>query len=166
MGKRPGRKPGFTPSAKQLASLNRGYTTGPKINPLLSPPRPGQITDKGYVRLNHGANRGKFEHRAIMGALCLVRCFYPLNDRTDLPDGFTVEHVDHDKQHNCPNNLLLLQVEIHNHLSWCSWLNSAKPGFQFNPNSLSKPDTMERELAANADFTNSSTDPDAYHGEF
>jgi hypothetical protein len=47
-------------------------------------------------------------------------CFYPLNPRSGLPDGFHVEHIDHCKTHNCISNLLLIQDSIHNWTSWHS----------------------------------------------
>jgi hypothetical protein len=43
-------------------------------------------------------------------------CYYPLA-ADGLPVGFTVEHVDHHRTHNCLSNMLLLQTSIHN---WCS----------------------------------------------
>ena len=38
-----------------------------------------------------------------------------------IPEGMTVEHVDHHKPHNCIGNLMLLDVRIHNALSKASW---------------------------------------------
>jgi hypothetical protein len=40
----------------------------------------------------------------------------------------TVDHLDHKKAHNCPSNLVLLDIEIHNYISWRSWLNAEKLG--------------------------------------
>lgn len=77
-------------------------------------------TEKGYKRFHKGPNRGKYEHRVVMAELCGEWCWYPLNLSTGLPEGFTVDHLDHDRQHNCHQNLVLLQKEIHDHLSWCS----------------------------------------------
>jgi hypothetical protein len=59
------------------------------------------------------------EHRAVLARLCRERCFYPL-EKDGLPKGFTVEHQDHDRVHNCYQNLILLSKVIHDHLSWCS----------------------------------------------
>ncbi len=75
------------------------------------------ITEKGYVRHSAGILRGEYEHRVIMFRMTMEFSYYG----PGLPEGFTVEHIDHNKQHNCPGNLLLLESVIHNHISWCSW---------------------------------------------
>lgn len=79
------------------------------------------LNEKGYVRISHGPDRGKYEHRVIMAALCAEFCYYthsPLWDyRAGLPLGFHVEHIDHVRTHNCPSNILLLQDVIHNAIS-------------------------------------------------
>jgi len=88
-----------------------------------------RLNEKGYLRYSAGPNRDRYVHRVVMSRLCTEFCYYPLDQTTPLgrptglPWGFTVEHLDHNRTHNCPGNLLLLQTEIHNHLSWCSWLN-------------------------------------------
>jgi hypothetical protein len=71
------------------------------------------ITEKGYVRLTRGEFRMKYEHRAV--AIRLAREFFyygPVNG--DLPPGWTVHHVDWNKQHNCPSNLILMAIDFHN----------------------------------------------------
>lgn len=77
--------------------------------------------EKGYVRLYTQPHRGKYEHRVVMSERCREFCYYPLAD-DGLPVGFTVEHIDHNRTHNCGENLMLLQDIIHNHLSaWSRW---------------------------------------------
>ena len=75
--------------------------------------------EKGYVRLYTKPHRGKYEHRVVMAERCKEFCFYPL-EADGLPAGFTVEHLDHKRTHNCGENLMLLQEIIHNHLSAAS----------------------------------------------
>ena len=54
--------------------------------------------------------------------MCLEGCYYPLpldrHGNPTLPEGFTVEHLDHHRQHNCYQNLMLLDKRIHDALSW------------------------------------------------
>jgi hypothetical protein len=85
--------------------------------------------EKGYVRLYIKEHRGKYEHRVVVAKMCAEQCFYPL-EADGLPAGFTVEHQDHNRTHNCPENLILLQEIIHNHLSAASrW---AKPYLRYD----------------------------------
>ena len=35
----------------------------------------------------------------------------------EIPDNMTVEHLDHNRTHNCHTNLMLLQKEIHDYIS-------------------------------------------------
>lgn len=58
-------------------------------------------------------------HRKVMYEACLEMCYYPLNG--NLPEGFTVEHCDHNRQHNCIENLLMLDKRIHDFISFGSW---------------------------------------------
>jgi hypothetical protein len=51
-----------------------------------------------------------------MASACREFCFYPLAS-DGLPVGFTVEHIDHRRTHNCLSNMLLLATDLHN---WCS----------------------------------------------
>jgi hypothetical protein len=80
------------------------------------------LTGNGYLRHTAGPNRAKFVHRTVMATLCRESCFYDLAP-DGLPVGFTVDHVDHRKTHNCPDNLLLLQREIHDFISRACWVN-------------------------------------------
>ncbi len=84
------------------------------------------IMSSGYVRLKKGAHRDKLEHRVVMADACKEFCVYPLN-KDGLPDGFHVEHLDHNRRHNCLSNLILLDPKIHNHISWESWRNNEPP---------------------------------------
>ena len=78
-------------------------------------------SSKGYIRIYHGPDRGQYEPRVVMRTLCAEFCYYTHTDLWDptsgLPIGFHVEHIDHQKTHNCPENLLLLQDIIHNFCS-------------------------------------------------
>lgn len=75
------------------------------------------ITSKGYRRFYSGPDRGKYEHRVMMRELCKVWCYYPLDERSGLPVGLDIHHVDYDKLHNCSRNLILLDSRIHVYLS-------------------------------------------------
>ena len=72
--------------------------------------------EKGYIRLYTKEHRNKYEHRVVVSKMCAEWCFYPL-EADGLPAGFTVEHQDHNRTHNCGENLILLQEIIHNYLS-------------------------------------------------
>jgi hypothetical protein len=72
------------------------------------------LTAKGYLQITRrGPDRNKLVHRAVMSTLCREWCVYPLNPKTGLPDGLEVHHVDFDKRHNCPENLMLLDPVLH-----------------------------------------------------
>ena len=58
----------------------------------------------GYVRLTAGENRGKYEHRVVMEK-SLGRSL------SEFP-GLEVHHLDFDRSHNCPGNLMLLDEVI------------------------------------------------------
>lgn len=86
------------------------------------------ITHHGYRRITTGPQRGMLEHRAKLAVLCREFCYYPLCD-DGLPKGFTVEHLNHKRQHNCPHcNLILLDARIHRYISWRSWLSKERIG--------------------------------------
>jgi hypothetical protein len=46
---------------------------------------------------------------------CREMCYYPVT--YGLPPGLTVEHLDHDRVHNCMCNLMLLDKRIHDAIS-------------------------------------------------
>lgn len=71
----------------------------------------------GYIQVTRrGPFRGWLEHRMVMYlAMKNGLSYYPVNG--NLPEGFTVEHLDHNRQHNCMCNLMLLDKRIHDHLS-------------------------------------------------
>jgi hypothetical protein len=79
--------------------------------------RGGTTVLNGYLRYKSGPHRDKLVHRVVMQNLMGEFSYYG----TEIPPNFTVEHVDHNPQHNCPENLLLLQAEIHIAISWASW---------------------------------------------
>ena len=76
--------------------------------------------EKGYPKCR---TRGPFyqwyAHRLVMSLMCRESCYYPLLP-TGLPAGFQAEHLDHNRAHYCPSNLLLIQESIHAHLSAAS----------------------------------------------
>lgn len=86
------------------------------------------FNDKGYARITKGKWRGRYLHRHVMALAAAEFCYYPLNPKSGLPDGFHVDHVDHRRRHNCLENLLLLDARIHDHLSWASWLDRPERG--------------------------------------
>jgi hypothetical protein len=76
-----------------------------------------RVHAEGYVQIIHrGPWRGWLEHRKVMLEMCREMCYYPIEDGK-LPAGFTVDHLDHRRQHNCPENLMLLDKRIHDALS-------------------------------------------------
>lgn len=110
------------------------------------------VSDKGYLRYSSGPLRNRYVHRVALAELCAEWCYYPLDPRTGLPFGMTVEHVDHHKQHNCISNLLLLDIRIHNALSWRSWLNTPVLGdIEFaDGREITYPEEVEAAEAAEA----------------
>jgi hypothetical protein len=61
------------------------------------------VTKDGYVRYTAGDFRNRYEHRVIMEFV--IGC--------PIPRGFEVHHIDRDRSHNCPENLMLLAAPIH-----------------------------------------------------
>ena len=86
-----------------------------------------RIHAKGYVQITRrGPWYGWLEHRKVMLEACRRGCYYDVS--AGLPEGFTVEHLDHNRRHNCLGNLLLLDKRIHDHLSYWTWLASGRNG--------------------------------------
>jgi hypothetical protein len=76
-------------------------------------------TNKGYIRIRTKKNRDKFAHRVVVeemlqNPLCAE---YVFPERGKIPEGMTVEHVDHRRAHNCRGNLMLLDKRIHDAIS-------------------------------------------------
>lgn len=71
----------------------------------------GKIVNKGgYVRITRrGPYHLWYEHRAVMHKLMQDFSYYG----REIPDDFHVHHMDWNKQHNCPCNLLLIQDALH-----------------------------------------------------
>ena len=67
------------------------------------------ITKKGYVRITAGEHRDKLEHRVVVENLMLTD---PRFNRELAPDE-EVHHLDWNRAHNCPQNLLMFQEVIH-----------------------------------------------------
>jgi hypothetical protein len=66
------------------------------------------VTKKGYIRITHGLHIWKYEHRVVVenlpGPCALNR---PLRSDEE------VHHIDFNRGHNCPGNLLLLDEALH-----------------------------------------------------
>jgi hypothetical protein len=77
-------------------------------------------TAKGYLRFHVPPFRNRYVHRVQMAVLCREFCYYELMP-DGLPFGLTVEHLDHNRSHNCVDNLILLDTRIHSHISWDSF---------------------------------------------
>jgi hypothetical protein len=82
------------------------------------------VNEKGYLRLSAGPDRGKYVHRKVMETLLaetdtatLAALGIPACSPAKIPEKFTVEHIDHRKPHNCPENLMLLDKRIHDAIS-------------------------------------------------
>lgn len=72
------------------------------------------------MRLKTRANRGRYEHRVVIEKLLAnpIALPYVFPERGVIPAGMTVEHVDHQRAHNCHGNLMLLDKRIHDKISW------------------------------------------------
>lgn len=85
------------------------------------------VNDGGYLRLGSSPFRDTYQHRMVMAAL--VYESHGIYDQTgdqwrrivSAPGadwaGFEVDHLDRNKRHNCPENLLLIDKRIHAKLS-------------------------------------------------
>jgi len=77
-----------------------------------------RIHAKGYPRYSRrGPLRDRLVHRMVMSTMCRESCYYPLGE-DGLPPGFDVHHVDFDKRHYCPSNLLLIEHKLHYHADY------------------------------------------------
>ena len=75
------------------------------------------VSDKGYLRYRSAPHRNKYVHRVVIEDELknpIGLCFTP---GQSIPTGFTVDHVDHNKQHNCQGNLILMEKKIHDVIS-------------------------------------------------
>lgn len=74
------------------------------------------LNGKGYRRIMAGPHRGKYEHRKVMEDLLTVPLCagYVFPGAGKIPPNMTVEHIDHQRAHNCHSNLMLLDSRIHN----------------------------------------------------
>lgn len=73
------------------------------------------ITERGYVRITHDAWRGWLEHRAVVARCLDENVISPGVMPREIPDGWEVHHMDFNRRHNCPSNLLLLHPAFHSH---------------------------------------------------
>ena len=80
------------------------FKPGPE-NPIWKGGR--HVHVKGYLRYSAGERRNKYVHRCIIEDLL----GHPISASQ------SVEHLDHNRQHNCISNLMLLEKAIHDHIS-------------------------------------------------
>jgi hypothetical protein len=76
-----------------------------------------------------------------MLTMCREQCYYDV--REGLPKGMTVEHIDHNRQHNCPENLMLLDSRIHDYISSHHWLDVIKPDIDRKVEEANMPDWVK-----------------------
>lgn len=89
------------------------FTNGPE-NPKW---RGGRTrTDKGYIRLKSGPYRDWYEHRAVVHRLLTENVISRgVVGGPEILAGLEVHHLDFDRQHNCPHNLLICHPAFHGH---------------------------------------------------
>ena len=74
----------------------------------------GLTLDHGYYRYTAGPHRGKYVHTRIAETLVSET---PYSIRLLLPWPYEVHHVDYRKTHNCPSNLILLDIAFHSKMT-------------------------------------------------
>jgi len=99
-------------------------------------------TKKGYIQINAGPDRNKFEHRVVIRTLLremkaislaawvrskpafspeqltyLLECELKALESLDLDPTFEVHHMNWKRDHNCPCNLLYLDSALHRGIS-------------------------------------------------
>ena len=75
------------------------------------------LNEKGYRRITSGKHRNKYEHRRVIEKLLEFPISYMFHGDGKIPEGMTVEHLDHIRTHNCCGNLMLLEKTIHDRIS-------------------------------------------------
>jgi hypothetical protein len=76
------------------------------------------VSDKGYIRVSSGKHRDKYAHR-VVGEVLIAEMKQLVELRTPRA-GWTLHHMDFNKRHNCPSNLLFLSKQIHDALTKAS----------------------------------------------
>lgn len=72
------------------------------------------VASKGHLRYSAGPHRNKYVHRVIAAQCAAVWCYYPVNGKDGLPEGWDVHHLDGNPQNNCPvHNLCLMPHSLH-----------------------------------------------------
>ncbi len=72
-------------------------------------------TASGHLRYHSpAALRGRYVHRVVVDRLIDET---PYSIRLLLPWPFEIHHMDYNKEHNCPHNLLLLEETFHSMLT-------------------------------------------------
>jgi hypothetical protein len=92
----------------------KGVERKRKLNP--GKKAKGVVNQNGYKQLWTVEHYGKYEHRVVMAELCKEFCVYELGG-DGLPEGMEVHHMDWNKQHNCPGNLMMVDIAIHRRLN-------------------------------------------------
>lgn len=77
-------------------------------------PKKGYTLNHGHIRLTTGPFRWWYFHQVVVDQL--IREWNPFG-WTGLQDGWQVHHLDFDRRHNAPYNLLLLSPELHSALT-------------------------------------------------
>lgn len=75
------------------------------------------VNDKGYERYTSGPHRWKYAHRVVVEGLLKDPVSYMFRPGQSIPGNMTVDHIDHNKRHNCHGNLMMLELVIHGHVS-------------------------------------------------
>ena len=84
---------------------------------------------KGYPWIkNRGELRDKMVHRVVVEFLAMEQIEQRPTAPLYIPDGWVCHHIDFDKSHRCPSNLLILPPAIHDFMSLdhINFLNSHK----------------------------------------
>jgi len=69
---------------------------------------------RGYPRIkNRGPYRDKLVHRVVVEKLAEEHLTSRPHAPLFLPEGYEVHHMDFNKMHRCPSNLLILDPSIH-----------------------------------------------------
>lgn len=121
------------------------------------------VNEKGYQRIKAGPDRDKYVHRKVMEVMLaatdtqtLAALGIAAAAPAKIPEGFTVEHLDHRRQHNCPENLLLLDKRIHDAISFASMCRYSERFSQTQEpdwvNEITESDTISEASALESEF--------------
>ena len=78
---------------------------------------PFTLQSKGYPRIKQrGIYRDKLAHRVVIEILAEEQLVERPTAKLFLPENYQIHHIDFNKLHRCPNNLLILSPELHTRL--------------------------------------------------